>query len=231
MPWGLSNIESILIWCFYKTGAEILCFQEVFSKEHRDVIQEVCSWKESQWNCWFPTTQTTFLSRWFSSFTSISGLCILTKKTLEVLQVPRFFPFPLSANVDRLVQKGYFHLVCKKDETLFNIITTHFQSDFTECGCRVRYQGERIQQEIELFRYAKNLSNVILVGDFNTSRFYHFQFVNSHREATHKDTRESLDHCLILPDSQITCDQAIYFQTVSLSDHIPVQFTLRFGKT
>ena len=230
MPWGLTSIESVLIWCFCKTDCEILCFQEVFSREHRKSIEEICSRKESQWNCWFPTTPTSLLSSLFSSFESISGLCILTRKTLEVLEAPRFFPFAVAANLDRLVAKGFFHLVCKKETTVFNLITTHFQSDFTECRCRIRYQGERIQQEIQLYQYAKHMDNLVLIGDFNMSRFYHFHFINSYREPTHT-TGESLDHCLVLPNSKISCEDAVYFHNMSLSDHIPVQFRLSFRKT
>lgn len=230
MPWGLPSIESVLIWCFCKTDAEILCFQEVFSSEHRNVIEEICNHKESQWNCWFPTLPSTLLSSLFSSFESISGLCILTRKTLEVLEAPRFFPFNVAANLDKLVVKGFFHLVCKKGTTVFNIITTHFQSDFTECRCRIRYQGERIQQEIQLYQYAKELDNLVCIGDFNTSRFYHFEFVNPYRQPTHT-TGESLDHCLTLPNSKIQCEEAVYYHDINLSDHIPVLFTLSFGQT
>lgn len=231
MPWGNKNIESLLLWCLYKTDAEILCFQEVFSKEHRRVIEEFCQREGSQWNCWFPTTPSTFLSQWFSLFECISGLCVLTKKSIEILEEPVFVPFKVSASVDRFVKKGFFHLICKKDGDLFHLITTHFQSDFTECGCRIRYPSERILQEIELFAYTKHLPQLIVLGDFNSSRFYHFHFVNSPRQRTFRETGESLDHCLVLRDSKILCEQAKYFHQVTLSDHTPVLFHLRFTQS
>ena len=228
MPWGNQSIESVILWCLYKTDAEILCFQEVFSADQKGVIQTICGRTESQWSCWFPETQPTLLSQWVPSFSSISGLCILTKKPIQILETPVFIPFTSSAGLDRFVQKGFFHIVCKKEDTLIHLITTHLQSDFTECCFHYSYQSERILQEIELYDYARRLPNALLVGDFNGSRFYHFTFVNSPREVTFRETGESLDHCLVLPRSAIHCKEAQYFHEVSFSDHIPVLFHLRF---
>lgn len=98
----------------------------------------------------------------------------------------------------------------------------------TECNLRIRYQDVRIQQEMQLFQYVKHLKNAIVVGDFNTQRFYHFHFVNSKREPTFYATGESLDHCLTLPGSPVSCVKSDYFSDITLSDHIPVLFHLKF---
>ena len=230
MPWGLASIEAVLLWVFYKTGAEILCLQEVFSQDHKTRIQELCEQDNSQWNCWFPEVEPTCLSRWTSYFDSPSGLCILTKKEITILSEPYFEPFEQVASVDRFVRKGFLHLSCEKDNQKFNVLTVHFQSDFTECRYRIQYQDIRIQQEIQLYRYVKDLQNAIVVGDFNTSRFYHFTFVNEKRECTFRETGESLDHCLILQPKSIQSERTVYFHKMKLSDHTPVLFCLRFLK-
>ncbi len=232
MPWGLSSIESILLWAFYKTDAEILCFQEVFSKEHTQRIKEICSQKDCQWNCWFPQTEPTCLSKWTTYFQSVSGLCILTKKTIQVLEEPYFEPFEKNANVDSFIRKGFFHLHCEKENQQFHILTVHFQSDFTEVKCcRVSHQDIRIQQEIQLFQYVRKYHNFVVIGDFNTNRFYHFSFVNPRRESTFPQTGESLDHCLTLYPSSVKSEKATYFHDIDLSDHTPVLFQLRFLKS
>ncbi len=227
MPWGLQSIESILLWAFYDTDAEILCLQEVFSEDHKNRIQEVCNRSFSQWNCWFPQAEPTCLSRLTSYFSSITGLCILTRKSIEILATPYFEAFQNRSNVDRWVQKGFFHIHCQKEETIFHLITTHFQSDFTECKFRVRYENQRKLQEAQLFEYCKNLPNVILLGDFNTKNFRYFSFINPILEITLKETGESLDHCLSLPSSRITCKFTKYFHDIVLSDHTPVLFHLK----
>lgn len=230
MPWGLQSIESVLIWAFFKTDAEILCLQEVFSQSHRDAIEDICGRKDSQWTYYFPDCEPTWLSSLSSSFKCISGLCVLLKKQIHLLEPPVFQAFQATANLDRFVQKGFFHFRCEKEGVPFQFLTTHFQSDFTECKCRIRYQGIRNLQEIELFRYVKQLPNAFVIGDFNMNRFYHFTFVNLRREPTFHETGESLDHCLHLPDSPIQCQKSVYFHDVCLSDHIPVLFSLRLGQ-
>jgi exonuclease III len=228
MPWGLQSIESVLLWVMYETDAEILCFQELFSEEHKQAIQQYCWRKDSQWTCWFPEVEPTCLSRLFSCFSSISGLCILVKKTVDVVSPPVFQPFSVTASLDSYVRKGFFHIECKKDGILFHIVTTHFQSDFTECKCRIRYQDIRQQQEQELYSYCKQFQKIVITGDFNMNRFRYFQPVNTDLQSTFPETGESLDHCLQLSTQPISCLSTTYFQTVKLSDHIPVLFTLGF---
>lgn len=230
MPWGYHSIESILLWAFYETDAEVLCFQELFSESEKKKIEEICSRKYSQWNCWFPKTDPTCLSRLTSYFSSVTGLCILTKKYIEVLENPYFEHFHQNSCVDQWIRKGFFHLSCKKGTTPFHLITAHFQSDFTECKCRIRYQPVRVAQEKQAFEYCKHLKNVILVGDVNMSQFRYFEPVNQHLEVTLQETGECLDHCLRVPNSQVSCHAVNYFQNVQLSDHIPVLFELRFGQ-
>jgi exonuclease III len=230
MPWGLCGVESILLWVFYDTDAEVLCFQEVFSQSEKQKIQEICSRKHSQWNCWFPEAEPTCLSRLTSYFSSITGLCILTKKNIHLEGKPFFQQFENNSCVDQWVRKGFFHIPCKKDGVLFHLITTHFQSDFTECKCRIRYQPVRDLQERQLYNYCKAFQNMILVGDINMSKFRYFEPVNQQLEITLEETGEALDHCLRLPSQpHVSCEEVKYFHTIALSDHIPVLFHLRFG--
>ncbi len=231
MPWGKCGIESILLWAFYDTDAEVLCFQEVFSESEKRKIQEICSRKYSQWNCWFPETEPTCLSRLTSYFSSVSGLCILTKNHIQILAKPYFEQFQQNSNVDCWVRKGFFHLPCKKDGVTFHLLTTHFQSDFTECKCRIRYQPVRVIQEQQVYQYCKHLPNLILVGDVNMNKFHHFEPVNQQFEITLQDTGECLDHCLRIPKSPVSCNSVTYFQQIQLSDHTPVLFHLRFGQS
>jgi endonuclease/exonuclease/phosphatase family metal-dependent hydrolase len=234
MPWGLQSIESILLWAFYDTDAEILCFQEVFSEAHIQTIQDICSRSTSQWTCWVPDTEPTCLSRLTSYFSSISGLCILVKKHIHILSQPTFEAFDTSSNVDTWVRKGFFHLHCEKEGVPFHLITTHFQSDFTECKCRIRYGDIRLLQEWQLLQYCKRLPNLILVGDFNMSQFRWFKPVNSNLESTLQATGESLDHCLSFQqpyEIQVSCKTVTYHHEIHLSDHTPVVFELRFGQT
>lgn len=228
MPWGYSDIESILLWALYKTDAEILCFQELFSQSSRDFLEMFCQKEGSLWNCYFPSVKSTYLSRFTSLFACPTGLCVLIKKHIHVIQPPVFQEFEAQASIDKCVRKGFFHFHCEKEGVPFHLFTTHFQSDFTEFQCRIRYQSTRIFQEMELFKYAKELINLVVVGDFNMCRFYHFHILNKHREPTFHPTGESLDHCLSLEPFGVSCESTVYFQTVKFSDHIPVLFSLVF---
>jgi endonuclease/exonuclease/phosphatase family metal-dependent hydrolase len=232
MPWGLQSIESILLWALYDTDAEVLCLQEVFSQTHVQTIQRFCAMPRNRWTCWFPTAEPTCLSKLTSYFSSSSGLCILMKKQIHLLSEPYFEPFEKASNVDRWVRKGFFHLSCEKEGIPFHLITTHFQSDFTECKCRIQYSDVRLLQEWQLFQYCKSLSNLILVGDFNMSHFRWFKPVNSRLEPTLQHTEESIDHCLSLQKgSVISCNAVTYHHEIELSDHIPVVFELGFGQS
>jgi exonuclease III len=228
MPWGYSDIESILLWALYKTDAEILCFQEVFSENSRTFLELFCNKADSLWNCYFPNVKPTYLSRVSSSFACATGLCVLIRKQINLVEPPVFVEFKAQSSIDKFVRKGFFHFHCEKEGVPFHFLTTHFQSDFTEFKCRIRHQSTRIFQEIELYRYAKHLKNLFVVGDFNMSRFYHFHIVNENREATFHETGEALDHCVSLKPFGFTCHSAIYFQSVNFSDHIPVLFSLVF---
>ena len=228
MPWGLKCIESVLLWAFYKTDAEILCLQELFSEAHKKKIKTICGKEDSFWTCWFPSCEATLLSSMFESFACPTGLCVLIKKHIQVTKPPVFQEFEAQASIDKLVRKGFLHLSCEKEGRPLELFTTHFQSDFTEVCCRISYQSTRIFQEMELFHYAKQFPSPVIVGDFNMSRFYHFRIVNSNREPTFPQTGESLDHCISLQPVSFSCQSATYYPTVTFSDHIPVLFSLFF---
>lgn len=228
MPWGYESISKILEWLLNNTDADIICLQEVFSKSERHKIEEFCHLNQHSWSCWFPDVEHTCVSRLFTSFCETSGLCFLVKSNIEVLDEPVFQAFNTGSGVDIFIRKGFFHISCKKDDTIFHVITTHFQSDFTECRCRVRYDYYRLQQEIQMYQYAKNLPNVLCIGDLNTHLFRLFSIVNKRCEVTFPNTEESLDHCLVLPESKIICSEVKYYHDVKLSDHIPILYSLRF---
>lgn len=226
MPWRKSGIESILLWIYFKSKAEIICLQEVFSKEDKRYIEEFC--KLSQWSCWFPPSNPTLLSSFTSYYGCSSGLCILTKQGIQIVEEPKFEEYKTSSFVDSFVRKGFFHLTCRKNKQIFHLINTHMQSDFTECPCRLGFSNVRVRQEDQLHSYVKNLENCILLGDFNTEEFQHFEILNSRIEVTFPQTGETLDYCLQPQDGSFFCQSTHYHKDVELSDHIPVEFSLRF---
>jgi endonuclease/exonuclease/phosphatase family metal-dependent hydrolase len=228
MPWGSKHLHSIILWIFFQSNAEIFCLQEVWSRHHQELIQRLC--RESRtWSCYFPYHNSHKLGQWTQRFHSGSGLCILVKNTVDVLEEPECHTFIVMKGVDSFVRKGFMILQCKKDDVQFQVVNTHFQSDMTEIPYwRVRYNETRLKQEKQLFQTVRHLTCPIVVGDLNTEEFMYFECLEKTHAYTFVDTRERLDTCL---RSHIHKDlfkklQAQYLYDIRYSDHIPVLFRL-----
>jgi endonuclease/exonuclease/phosphatase family metal-dependent hydrolase len=228
MPWGSKDLRAILLWIFIQSGAEIMCLQEVWSKQHQELIQEMCH-ESKTWSCHFPYSNIHRLGKWTQRFYSGSGLCILVKHTIEVTEELEGHTYILSKGVDCLVRKGFMILSCKKDGKLFQIVNTHFQSDMTEIPYwRLRYNETRLKQEKQLYQTVRHLSCPIVLGDFNTEEFMYFECLEKGHRWTYKDTGERLDSCLRTFQDKHKFEKtgSIYHYNIRFSDHIPVVFQL-----
>lgn len=245
LPWSFTRLRSILVWCSYQATTDVICLQEVFAKHHRKTIQDFC--KTTQiWNCFFPneTDNSHWLANISSSFYSGSGLCILVKKEIETVGKSLFYQFRSSDGIDTFVKKGVFGVQLKINGNIFNILTTHLQSDITEMYCyRINYINSRKRQENEIYRYcclkdksleinpiisSKSTTPYILIGDLNTSDFTYYHCIDSEQHVTYPSTGEHLDHALI-PNEHKKYFKRIavkYYDDIDFSDHIPILYTI-----
>ncbi len=160
-------------------------------------------------------------------FHSPSGLCILVKSSIRVRKPPVFTPFVCAGGVDALVTKGIFALEIELDEKKIDIVNTHFQSDFTEFPCcRFSYPEVRQHQEQQLAAFVRYLRCPIICGDFNQDSFLYFTSLDTEKHITFPETGEHLDHLLVLNSKPTPFQETkiTYFDSVPLSDHIPILF-------
>ncbi len=228
MPWGSKHLRSILLWIFLQSGAEIMCLQEVWSKDQQRLIEEMCH-ESHTWTCYFPYSNIHRLGKITSRFHSGSGLCILVKRTIEVVEELEGHTFILSKGVDTWVRKGFMILHCRKEGKDFQVVNTHFQSDMTEIPLyRIRYNETRLKQEKQLYHVVKNLSCPIVLGDFNTEEFMYFECLEKGHRWTYRDTGERLDSCLRAYCHKHSFDkiESMYHYNIRYSDHIPVLFSI-----
>jgi exonuclease III len=229
MPWGSKDLRSILLWIFLQSGAEIMCLQEVWSKQHQAMIRKLCE-DSKTWSCYFPYSNIHRLGKWTDRFHSGSGLCILVKNTVEVVDEVEGHTYILYKGIDSLVRKGFMILHCRKEGKLFQIVNTHFQSDMTEIPFwRLRYNETRLKQEKQLYQTVRHLSCPIVLGDFNTEEFMYFECLEKGHRWTYKDTGERLDSCLrtFQDKDKFKKLEAFYHYNLRFSDHIPVIFKLQ----
>jgi endonuclease/exonuclease/phosphatase family metal-dependent hydrolase len=228
MPWGSKDLRAILLWVFVQSGAEIMCLQEVWSKQQQTLIQQMCH-ESKTWSCYFPYSNIHRLGKWTQRFHSGSGLCILVKQTIEVVDELEGHTYILSKGVDSLVRKGFMIVSCKKDGKAFQIVNTHFQSDMTEIPYwRIRYNEIRLKQEKQLYQTVRHLSCPIVLGDFNTEEFMYFECLEKGHRWTYKETGERLDSCLrtFQDKHKFEKQDSLYHYNIRFSDHIPVVFKL-----
>lgn len=228
LPWIRCPIQSIFTWIEVQTNADIICFQEVFSKSLEKDIQTYS--KHLGWNCFFADKLPCF-GKTYLQFHCPSGLCILVKKHISVIGQPSFTAFNDAAGVDNLVTKGIMNLQIQHSNKTINILNTHFQSDFTELPCcRIEYSDIRKAQEIQLASLIRHIEFPVLCGDFNQETFLFFEPFENKKQNTFPQTGEHLDHMLIPLHCKGKYKQksSIYFDKILLSDHIPVLFSFRF---
>ena len=229
MPWGCRAIEELLLWLLCESGAEIVCLQEVFSKHHRLIIQEKAS--AAHWSAYFPDDPC-WLGTCLNSFRSGSGLCILVKSTVDVLEEVPFTPYQnVDSYIEKLVCKGYFGLSLQKESTKFTVLNTHMISDVTDCSpFRIVHGYSRRLQEKQLLEAAQHISQpVLIVGDLNQEEHHYFHRMYPDEDYTFPSTLEQLDHVVCLP-RDTNCFEANdirFFQDIGFSDHIPLRVTVQ----
>lgn len=227
LPWIRMDLSKILIWLFTVPRADIICLQEVWSEEDR---KQIAAYARNQgWHTHSPYDPA-WLGSLLRGMTAGSGLCILTKSSFQLARPSIFKPFSLSSGVDAIMSKGYYMTTLRCKGKVFNLINTHMQSDFTEFSCcRVNYLKTRKLQEMELYHFINTRSDMtLLIGDMNTAIFKWFERVDPHDHVTFPETEEHLDHLICLKSdmskiSHITTD---FYDSVMLSDHIPIVYEI-----
>jgi len=223
IPWTFCRIHESLMWIFCKSGADVVCLQEVFSNSQREVISEKA--QSIGWSVFFPHNQCllSYLTPWF---TSGSGLCILVRPGIKVLRQLPFKAFGVSDFfVEILVQKGFFGLTVLHEGKPLNILNTHLQSDFTKFKeiCCISYAKIRRQQEKIMYNFMRQLpGESVAVGDFNQENFTYFEKLYDDYEITFWDTKEQIDHIVGLPGGGLTVKNVKVYQDVPYSDHQPI---------
>jgi exonuclease III len=221
VPWSGINIEKTADWIF-STGANIICLQEVFSIKHRLYLIERA--KSDDYTAYYPDDNscTPFLE-------CGSGLLTLVKSSYKTTTRSRFEPFHNKHGADRCVKKGYFIVHLTDGLHRFQVYNTHMQSDITDVWCwRINYDESRKEQENELFVSAYANEFPILVGDMNTFSFDCFEKVDRGFHVTFPGTGEHLDNllCLLRDRRKIDHIETKYHDEVTLSDHIPIIYTI-----
>lgn len=225
LPWISCPIEAIFLWITWKVDCQICCLQEVFGKGLREKILALS--KSHNWIPIFPDQEPTSFGKRFLRFATPSGLCILVRPSIQILNIFPFVPFLSQSGLDRVVNKGFFAINIRFKGHILTILNTHFQSDFTEFPCfRIPYPAIRDLQESQLFHFVRQFQLPILVGDFNKNRFFFFDRFDPSDTITFPTTGEHLDH-LLIPRSISThflSKKTTYFSDTLLSDHVPVLF-------
>lgn len=225
MPWGTKSIHEILMWLFCQSGGEIICLQEVFSKSHREIIQEKAA--AAGWQVFYPS-DACWVGSCLNAFHSGSGLCILVHPKIHVLNDIPFAPFAyVDSFIESLVRKGFFGLQMEKQGISFSVLNTHMIADMTECSpLRVAHGHGRRFQEKQLMEAAEEVKGpLLIVGDLNQEEHHYLHRMYPHEDWTFPITQEQLDHvvCLIRDKHCFRVKQVKFFQDLRFSDHIPIR--------
>jgi endonuclease/exonuclease/phosphatase family metal-dependent hydrolase len=227
LPWIQCPIETILLWAFLKSEADVICLQEVFTETLKQkIIRESRKYRMTPY---FPPNEPACFGRKYLRFGVPCGLCILVADHIDVTNVGKFSFFLEKGGLDRIVNKGYFSIDILYRGHPLKIVNTHFQSDFSEISCmRLNYDDVRDLQESQLYAFCLQCPFPVICGDFNQNTFRFFQKFDDEHNVTFPSTGEHLDHLLLLKrnESRIKSKKVIYFSDVDLSDHIPVLFEL-----
>jgi endonuclease/exonuclease/phosphatase family metal-dependent hydrolase len=228
MPWGSKDIHEILMWIFCQSGADIVCLQEVFSKKYRAIIREKTA--AAHWIALFPDDPC-FAGKLLSSYTSGSGLCILVKPSVKLLDVLPFERYrACDAWIEKVVSKGFFGIRFRVGSKAYIVYNTHMVSDITECKpIRISHFHSRRFQEKQLLEAARRQDEpVLIVGDFNQEEFHYFHRPYTHEGWTYRTTEEQIDHVACLPEAtyQFSVQDVKFHQDIPYSDHIPLLVSL-----
>jgi len=211
-------------WIFNKSGAEIVCLQEVFSKEHKRLFCKRAA--EEGWT--FLAPPDLIYGGILPGLENGSGLLTLLHPRFTV-KATKFEPYNIVNSVDQFVKKGFFTVALNDGIHEFQVVNTHMQSDVTECCCiRLNFNKSRHAQEEQLYLAMTRNEFPLVIGDANTCIFKYFYRVDQETHATFPETEEHLDHLLCLPGDarRVHHVKTVYHDDVSLSDHIPVVYTV-----
>lgn len=225
-------MKSIFLWISWHADPDIVCFQEVFGNKVQKEVQDYGN--HHGYDVYFPEADNCFVKQYLR-FTNPSGLCILVKQRVRILEPPVQMRFQTCEGVDSLASKGVFALCVELGGKPVWILNTHFQSDFTEIPCiRINYGSVRKQQEVELVEFAKGLcttSEMMICGDFNQEIFHSLDYWDLEKRTTFPQTGQHLDHILSLHPkrTRLFCRQVHSFPALGLSDHSPMlyEFVMR----
>ncbi len=228
MPWGTKQIHEILLWLFCFSGADIICLQEVFSKKHREIIQDKAEY--AHWSVYFPE-DACWAGRYLDAYHSGSGLCILVKPTIHVTRALPFVPYTACDSwIEQAVCKGYFGIQFRTESGKEYIVyNTHMVSDFTECyPLRIAHTHSRRFQEKQLLDAVKySHCDAIIAGDFNQEEFHYFQKMYEDEGWTYRTSQEQIDHFACLHSQVFHVKKVTFFHKIVYSDHIPLAMDLK----
>ena len=224
LPWCKINVPAMIEWIFNKSGAEIVCLQEVFSKEHKKLF-----WKKATQEGWtFLAPPDLIYGGFIPGLENGSGLLTLLHPRFTVTAT-KFDPYKIVNSVDQFVKKGFFTAHVNDGVHDFQVVNTHMQSDISELCCiRLNFNGARHAQEEQLYLAMGRNELPLVIGDANTCIFKHFHRVDQETHVTFPDTEEHLDHLLCLPGDvgRVHHVETAYHDDISFSDHIPVVYTI-----
>ena len=225
LPWCKINVPAMIDWIFNKSGAEIVCLQEVFSKEHKKLF-----WKKAAEEGWtFLAPHDRIYGGFIPSLENGSGLITLLHPRFQILSNPIFNAYTACAAADMIVKKGFFTVHINDGGQEFQVVNTHMQSDISELCCiRMNFNEARHAQEEQLYYAMIRNSFPLVIGDANTCIFKYFHRVDQETHATFPETEEHLDHLLCLPGDagRVHHVETAYHDDISFSDHIPVVYTI-----
>jgi len=225
LPWITCPIEAILLWTQFQCPCDILCLQEVFSKNLCTKIIALAPLYNFQ--VIFASSESDCIGKSALGFYTPCGLCILVKNNIPIVKEPQFTRFHNKAGLDTLVNKGFLSVGIEYMGNPLQIYNTHFQSDFDELPCiSFRYQYIRSSQESQLYFHTLENEFPIICGDFNTNKFRFFEMFDRNYSITFPATGQHLDH-MLLPQhllSTIKSKKVTYFHKIKFSDHIPIVF-------
>ena len=230
LPWINCPMKSILMWIRWKADPDIICLQELFSKGLQEKVELYAPFLG--YRVYNPEHHTCF-GKTYMKFHSPSGLCILVKNGIPICDEPYFEAFDDASGVDRLVKKGIFVVSVVYKGKRFDILNTHFQSDFTELPCyRLRYDATRMAQELQLAKLCKKYSLPFILGDFNQSRFTFLKKFDTEYHVTFPSTFEHLDHAVFRNEQRDLFKKIFveYYDDCNLSDHIPVLYGVELSQ-
>ena len=230
LPWEPDHTGPIASWSG-SCGADVLCFQEVFTETRRSTLQRIL--EDHGYSVYIPNDIIrTFLS---------SGLCIAVKSSSSwKIQSMQFIPFFEYAFWDSIANKGFFSVVLQHvNGKKIQIVNTHLQSD-SELSLlynitRIYYTNHvRTKQLEEIVKtYGTSELPTVIIGDLNQEGLIHPRIQNiccTHRDSivTFPSTGENLDHAAwitgtgLLPHLQ----RCHVHNKVTHSDHSPIVFTI-----